>query len=106
MIDKSNTDITKMEDVLRERLGKIEFNRGNINNLRSEIQEIKDKSDKAFTGMKNLEMTRAHLMATTLEHRDKHAYLHDLAQRARSVPMEAAERLSDKIRNTSSKINI
>jgi len=95
MIDKSNTDITKMEEVLRERLGKIENNRENIDILRSEIQEIKDKRDKHFKGMTNLEMDRAHLMATTLEHRDKHAYLHDLAQRARSVPMEAAERLSD-----------
>jgi hypothetical protein len=30
MIDKSNTDITKMEEVLRERLGKVQHDRDNI----------------------------------------------------------------------------
>jgi hypothetical protein len=51
-------------------------------------------------------MERASLISTTLEHKDKNALLSDLARRAREVPMEAAERLSNQIRDTSMKINI
>jgi hypothetical protein len=106
MIDKSNTDITKMEDALRERIGVVASSRDDIESLKANITEVKQERDLYFDAMIDFETRRATLIAETLEHKDKNATLHDLARRAREVPMEAADRLSTDIRNTNMKINI
>lgn len=51
-------------------------------------------------------MERASLIQTTLDHKEKFSFQSDLARRAREVPMEAAERISEQIRSTSMKINV
>ena len=62
LIEKSNKNIVNMEEVLRNRLGKIGVDRAAIDEISAEIDEIKKKRDKHFKEMTSLEMERATLI--------------------------------------------